>query len=269
MYDDPRPSPIWGFLNWLSAIRAIMIREALTRFSGGTFGYAWAVFIPVSWIMAIAFFFWWIGRDAPLGVNLIVFLASGMLPYLIFRQAITSMMRTVKSNRHLLTLGPLDREDIFTATAALEAINSALTATAIVFILALSVGVPAPENALTAVSGLALALGIGVSLGRLTAVLALVSDSAMRLTPILLRPFFWLSGIFFMSTELPREIANWLWFNPLFHAIELLRLGLFGGFDAQFATPVVPLVSIAVFYLASRGLEAHFDRVRLQGRVTA
>jgi len=85
------------------------------------------------------------------------------------------------------------------------------------------------------------------------------SDSAMRLTPIFLRPFFWLSGIFFIAAEVPGWALDWLWFNPLMHSIELLRSGFFVDFNSTFAQSNVPIIAIVVFYFSSRLIEAHID----------
>ncbi len=257
MREPQHTSLIIGLMNWLTMIRALMERDIATRFSGGSLGHAWAVIIPVSWILAITLFFRWLGRDAPIPVSLPVFLATGMLPYLVFRQIITSMMRALKSNRHLVTLGPAQPEDIFTATAALELINAAMTAAVVLCAAALWTGLPGIHDPLTAVWGFALACGFGIALGRFAAILALISDSAMRLTPIVLRPFFWLSGIFFVAAEVPQWALAWLWYNPLFHAIEIMRSGFFLNYQSLFATSFVPIIAIATIYMASRIIQAY------------
>ena len=240
----------------MSAISAVMVREIRTRFAGGSFGYGWAIILPVTWVMAIVVFFVWIGRTTPVSVPLPVFIASGMIPYLIFRQVVTAMMRIVRANRHLITMGPVTEEDLFTAGAVLELLNVILVTMVIILILAMSSGVTAPPDPLRAVTGILLAWALGASGGRFAASLAHYSDTAQRLVPIVLRPFFWISGIFFVATELPLGAQQVLWFNPLLHIIEDLRSGLLPGFESQFAQPLVPLVSIAVLYFASRMLDS-------------
>lgn len=256
-------------MNWLSTISSLMTREIKTRFAGGTLGHAWAIILPVSWILAITIFFRWLGRDAPIAVSLPIFLATGMLPYLIFRQIITSMMRSLKTNRHLITLGPAQPEDIFTATAALEVINAILLSGIVLALVSMMTELPPISSPLTAVWGMVLAIGFGISVGRFFAVLSQRSDSAMRLVPVILRPFFWISGIFFVASELPQAAMNWLWFNPLLHIIEILRSGFFLGFDSSIATSTVPLVCIAGFYAASRALERKFAMTAGRGMVPA
>lgn len=247
--------PWVGLTNWMSAIAAVMVREIRTRFAGGSFGYGWAIILPVTWVFAIVIFFVWIGRTAPVAVPLPVFIASGMIPYLIFRQVVTAMMRIVRANRHLITMGPVAEEDLFTAGAVLELLNVIIVTMVVVALLAMFSSVPIPPDPLRAVTGILLAWALGASGGRFSASLAHYSDTAQRLVPIVLRPFFWISGIFFVASELPLGAQQILWFNPLLHIIEGLRAGLLPGFESQFAQPLVPLVAIGLFYFASRLLD--------------
>lgn len=242
-------------MNWAALLKALVVRDVRTRFAGGTLGYGWAVIIPVAWIIAIAVFFHWIGRLSPIATDLPVFVATGMLPYLVFRQVIGTTMRVCRNERHLLTLGPAEPEDLFTAAGISEAINAVLVVVVIAFLMSAVSVVPPPGDPLGVFAALALAWGLGLSVGRLAAVAAAISDFAQRLVPIILRPFFWISGVFFVAAELPPQIAAYLWWNPLLHIVELLRTAYFGGFTSQIADPIVPIVAILACYLASRILE--------------
>ena len=242
-------------MNWISLLKALVVREIRTRFAGGTLGYAWAVIIPVAWIVAITVFFSWIGRSAPIAVDLPIFVATGMIPYLLFRQIVTSMMRACRAQRHLVTLGPTKPEDIFAATGILELMNAGLVTLAILVVIASFSIVPPAADPLTVLSALGLAWALGMATGRFAAVLASVSDTAQRLVPILLRPFFWISGIFFIAAEMPGQLLDILWFNPLLHIIEILRMGWFGGLASAAADPLVPMVATALLYFGSRCLE--------------
>ena len=244
-----------GLVNWLSLLKALIVREARTRFAGGSLGYAWAIIIPVAWILAITIFFGWIGRAAPIAVDLPIFVTTGMLPYLVFRQVITAMMRTCRAQRHLITFGPARPEDLFTAMGFLEIVNAILVSVAILVVVRTFSVAPLPDDPLTVILGLGLAWALGLSVGRFAAVVSVLSDSAQRLVPILLRPFFWISGIFFVASELPAAFLDILWFNPLLHIVELIRSGWFSNFDTALSNVTVPLVATGIFYFASRGIE--------------
>jgi capsular polysaccharide transport system permease protein len=245
-----------GILTWMSVIGSLTVYAMSTRFSGGARNYIWAVVIPVSWIVAITIFFGLIGRMAPLPVPLEIFIATGMLPYLIFRQIVTSMLRCERAHRHLIIARLGTSDDIFNAAAMLEAVSAVLiTIVTLVFVSLLS-PLPRPESLLMVIAGFTLAWALGVSFGRFCAVLARHFLTIPRLVPILLRPLFWISGIFFLASELPTPIANILWWNPLLHCIEILRDGYFASFHASTTSVFVPLAYIAVFYFGAKLIDA-------------
>lgn len=268
MRDTAQPWLLAGLFNWKSTISAIIVREIRTRFAGGSLGYGWAIILPVTWVLAITVFFQWIGRSAPVSIALPIFIASGMIPYLMFRQIVTSMMRVVRANRHLLTMGPATEEDLLNGGALLELVNMVLITMVVTIILAVFSTVPLPPDPIRVVTALLLAWALGASAGRFAASIAHYSDTAQRLVPILLRPFFWISGIFFVASELPRAAQDALWFNPLLHVIELLRTGLLPGFSSEFVVLKVPLIAIAGLYFTSRIIDALRHSRPLRGRMT-
>ncbi len=101
------------------------------------------------------------------------------------------------------------------------------------------------------------------AMGRLVAVIGMMSDSWARAFPILLRPFFWISGIFYTAIELPKSILASLWYNPLFHVTEAVRSGYFASYNSPIGLTVYPVVCAAVMFLLSLALEPQITR---QGR---
>ena len=255
--DQPLPRAwfIIGLNNWLAALHALAVRGILTRFSGGLSGYIWAVLIPVSWIAGITLFFEFLGRAAPMSVPLPIFVATGMLPYLIVRQIVTAMLRAERVHRHLITATLARAQDVLTATAVVEAVNAVFLIASIIAIVAAISAIVWPDTVLTVLIAFGLAWALGVSIGRFAAIIARFTDVVIRVVPIVLRPFFWISGIFFISSELPEPVANWLWWNPLLHIIEFLRHGWFGGANSDFVDLRVPVFCCFAFYFASLLLE--------------
>lgn len=255
MLEISRPSLSGGFVNWITLLKSLIVRDIRTRFAGGMLGYGWAILIPTTWVLAITLFFQWVGRSSPISADLPIFIATGMLPYLMFRQMITVLMRTCKAHRHLLTLGPTTCEDLFTAATLLELMNALIVWLVVLGLAAGFSTVPLPADPLRLIAGILLAWMLGASFGRLAAILADISDSAQRIVPIILRPLFWVSGIFFIASELPDAALSVLWFNPLLHIVEYIRTGMFSNFSSHVATPFVPIAFSMVFYGASRMIE--------------
>lgn len=243
----------------LARLAALIERERCTRFAGGALGALWAYVTPLGWIVLVVLAFNWLGRSVPIHAPMPLFVASGILPYAMFRQVITSLMRTVISNRHLVYFRPVNTTEILLASALLELLNMIIMIVLIVSALWLWLAPDPPGDALTAIWGMALAWGLGTGLGRFAAVLGQVSDTAHRAIPLLLRPMFWVSGIFFTATELGGAAQAIFWWNPLFHAIEILREGLFLGYASPIADGWYPLTVAVGFYLASLLIERRVE----------
>lgn len=244
-------------------VLALMARERLTRFSGGRIGPLWALLAPIAWIAFIVILFRALNRTPPIYVGAEIFVATGVLPYILFRQTVTSLTRSVVSHRYMLYIRPVGFAEILLATGLLEALNMVVAALAILATVTLLFQAPLPSDPSMVALGFGLAWILAAGFGRFTAVVSLMSDSFARLVPLLLRPLFWLSGIFYTATELPLGVQNILWFSPLLHATEFVRQGYFNGYTSPVATVWLPVALGCAFYLISLPLERFARRHKL------
>lgn len=243
---------------------ALVERERRTRFSGGAFAGLWAYITPIGWIALIMLAFEFLGRTVPIAVPMPYFVASGILPYLMFRQIISSLMRTVVANRNLVYLPDVSRRDILYAAAVGELFNLFVTTALIFGGILVFYEIELPADVLRVIIGLGLAWLLGVGFGRVAALLGLWSDTAYRTIPMVLRPMFWISAIFFIPQELPAPVIEMLWFNPLAHAIETVREGLFLDYRSPVSDPWYPLICAFLAYAVSVCLERYIAAHGLQ-----
>lgn len=241
----------------ITRLGALVERERRTRFAGGAIGHFWAYLTPIAWIAFVVVLFWTLNRAPPIYVAPEIFVATGILPYLAFRQTITSLTRAIPANRSLLYVRPITAHDLLLATALREAVNLTITACVIFGGITILFNVPTPAHPEGVILGLALAWFLACGVGRFIAVLGLISDSFARSVPILLRPVFWLSGIFYTATELPGTVQNALWYSPILHITEITREGYFLGYHSPIATPWMPIAVGATFYLLAAPLERY------------
>ena len=218
----------------------MVIRERATRFAGGVLGYLWAYVTPIFWIGLVVFFFQTLGRLPPIAVGSEIFVATGILPYAMFRQIVTSMMRSIFAHRYMRYVAPISDRDILVAAASSELLNVGLTSLVIYGGIVILFDAVLPSDLLGVYIAMMLAWLLGVSLGSLFSVIGKVSDSFSRSVNIILRPLFWISGVFYTGTELPGPAQDIFWWNPLFHCIELLREGYFLGYKSPIADPLYP-----------------------------
>lgn len=254
--------------NTITRIAVLLERERKTRFSGGKLGYLWAYITPTVWIALIVALFWTLQRTPPINVRTEIFIATGILPYLIFRQTVTSLSRTLSAHRYMRYLRPVCSNDILSATMLLEAFN-VLTTSALIFgAVTILFGSDLPASMPGVLFCLSLSWLIGCGVGRFVAMAGLLSDAFARAAPLILRPFFWLSGIFYTATDLSKEVQDLLWYSPFLHVTELVRQSYFLGYTSPIATVWYPVAVAALFYLASIPIEIFAARRRImRGRL--
>lgn len=87
----------------LRAIGALILREMSTRFSRAPGGFAWAVASPLATILLLAFAFSLIAESPALGTSFILFKATGLLPFQLFRTTSTTVGLSLRFSGPLLS----------------------------------------------------------------------------------------------------------------------------------------------------------------------
>jgi capsular polysaccharide transport system permease protein len=68
---------------------------------------------------------------------------------------------------------------------------------------------------------------------------------------VLRRPLFIASGIMFVFSAVPQPFQDWLWWNPLIHAVGQMRLGFYATYQGDY-------ISWLYVLLVALGLTAVF-----------
>lgn len=222
------PRPLWfqlldGLQTQLTVIHAVVLRETRTRFGEQKLGYLWAFFEPLAVIVTFWVAFDISGRPPQAGMDLVTFIATGLLPYELVTTTAERAAEAINGNRTLLYYPQVHRLDLVFARALLEA---ATLITVFVIIIAtdgLLTGRVHIEDPFGVMLVLILASFFGTALGLVYCMLGVVSTLVERLRGPLLRPLFWVSGIFFTANELSDNVRSILLWNPFLNVIELLR----------------------------------------------
>lgn len=235
---------------------ALILREMRSRFSGDPLGYGWALLNPLAWIGALAVSFSLINRQAPIFTDIISFMMVGILPYIVFRYTITSMMRVSKSSRALLYVDQVTPEIVMFSAALLELFNGLLVY-CVVFILNYVIfGKAEAHDVLLMLYGFICAWGTGAAMGYMAAELAKVYEIVHRILPVIMRPVFWISGIFYTANELPESVSDKLVLNPLFQSIEIIRNGAFQSYSSRFVIYYIPIIFMVTLVLGTQLFKA-------------
>lgn len=231
-------------------VAALAKRDIQSRFGQNALGYGWTYVTPLVWIAATYFAFWFFGRTSPVYTDIITFIISGLIPYLGFRQVITAIGRVNGGLRGLVIFPSVTLEHGATAMALVEFVNVFIVFAVVAAINYLLFRNGELDNPLMFVGGVALGWGLGAAYAYLFSALAVIEPTFQQLAGTLLRPSYFISGIFFTANELPADILKIFALNPILHAVEFARDGMLFHYQSRVASPLYVLGWIAALLVA-------------------
>jgi len=246
-----------GLVSQAEIVFAVLLRETRTRFGAHQLGYLWALLEPMLMIITFFVMFAFIGRQAPDEMDLIGFLSTGIVPYVLFMNSVSRVAESINGNKGLLFYPHVQPLDLVYARTLLEfstyiGVFVLLMGANAIYLQEFNI-----DSALQIVFGMALASLLGATLGLVLCSLALFSNFVERARGPILRPMFWVSGIFFTANQLPEAARDKVLYNPLLHCVELVRGGFYPAYDAVLADPYYVLMYILVFATIGLPLERH------------
>ncbi len=205
------------------AIVALFLRELKTRFGKYQLGYAWAFIEPLGTIGVIfAVLKAFSGVSYP-GISLPVFIGVGAIMNSLFVEITNRSIKAVEANSTLFNYRPIRPVDTVISRMLLETILHMSVFAVLAAIFWLFGGeveiYDLPTLFLVFLLLSVFACGIGI-------LYMLVTDAysdADKVLPMLNRPLFFISGVFFSVKNIPQEYWSLFLWNPIFHAIELTR----------------------------------------------
>jgi capsular polysaccharide transport system permease protein len=217
-------------------IHALILRETRTRFGRSKLGYLWALFEPISYIVVMIVIFGTISRSSPIGGedNLPLFFMTGLIPWFMFMHVATKTMYAIDSNKALLAYPQVTPFDVLISRAILEMITLIIVLVIVTTILA-NLGY---SHRIDSYLGLFASLGaiwmLATGVGFLNATIKLYLPSYDQTYNAIQRPFFFISGIFFLPETMPKELQGLLYYNPILHGVEWFRSAFFNNYESAF-----------------------------------
>lgn len=239
-----------------------MLREMGSTYGRSPGGYIWAFIEPVGalFIMSIAFSL--LLRTPSLGTSFLMFYATAFLPLRVYNDIEKKVGSAISYSKPLLAYPRVTWMDAVLARFLLNLLTASL-----VFILVMSAILFAVQShsvirAAPIAIGLVIMILFGLGLGLLNAVLKGLVPVWKQIWRILTAPLILASGLIFILEDLPQGAQNVLWWNPLFHATGLVRMGFYPTYGAHYVSVgyclTVGLTLVAAGFLLMR---AHYKRV--------
>ena len=221
-------------------VHALVLRETRTRFGAHQLGYLWAILEPSIVILTFFLMFRVANRAVPEGMDAFTFIATGIIPYTLFANSASRVAEAINGNKALLFYPQVRPLDLVIARSILEAATFGAVFMLLLGGHALWYQRFEIDSALLTIEGLVYASLLGTSIGLVFCGLGQVSNVADRARGPLLRPLFWVSGIFFTAGDLSDRVRELLLLNPVLHATEMVRDGWFVSYDDEWVnTPYV------------------------------
>ena len=230
---------------------ALYRRELKTRFGVYKLGYIWAIFEPVSHIVILTFIFSFLSREGYQGLPFAVFFASGIIPFFVFQKIIMATTSAIDPNRGLFTYRQVKPIDTVLVRSFIEFIT---TIAALIFLIWLGEWFfnyeVLPSRPLE-VCYLMILLFLGsTGTGLICAVIGARWEEAAKLIPQILRPMYFISGIFISVQSLPEALHNYLLWNPILHGIEQIRAAFFAGYNPGNTSSLYVLLWASASFIA-------------------
>ena len=207
---------------------ALVLREYLTRFGSRRMGAFWEIFEPMANIAFMMFIFTVIRARSMPGMEMPMFLLTGMIPFFLMRNIIFKLMDSIGANSALFSYPNIKVFDTYVARVLVELSVSSTVYLVFIFIFGFWFGydilVAYPLEWLAALLvGILFAFGLGI----IFSVVTLVAPNLKSIIRILFLPLYLMSGVIFPLWIVPDKYLPWLLWNPFAHLISNIREGVF------------------------------------------
>lgn len=242
-----------------SVLFALLLRELKTRFGGQWLGAVWTIGEPLVHVgLMLLILGYWRHRLLP-GVDYVMFLITGLVPFFMFRSLALRVMGAVDANMGLFAYRQVKPFDALISRAALETGLYSIVYVVLLAMLAwLGLDV-LPDRPLELIGVSALFLVSGFGLGTMLAVLTDDATQVRSFVRLAFWPLYLLSCVILPVQTLPPDVRKWLLWNPILHALELLRGFYFTGYRPL---PEASLAYVGFFALGTLALGLSLYRVR-------
>lgn len=205
------------------AVLALFLREIRTRFGKYQLGYAWAILEPVASVGLFLTIFTVLGAHAPAGITFPVFLATGVILNSLFVEISNRSIKAMEANSALFNYRPIRPVDTVIARALLELLLQFMVYSFLVGAYFAAGGEIHIHNLPLLLLVFLLMALFAFGVGVLFMLVTDIYSDADKVLPLLTRPLFFISGVFFSIQSVPNAYKPLFLWNPIFHAIELAR----------------------------------------------
>jgi capsular polysaccharide transport system permease protein len=214
---------------WGDVIFAIFIREIKSSFND-KFGLSWALISPMIMIVVMVAIRGAFDNGETHGMPTVFFVLYGVVLIQFFLSVLEKTSRAIQKNKPLYAFRQVQPISSVIAIAVFELLVKCVLVILLIiiaFITHLEMYMDDPIEVIFIVFRIWL---IAVSTGILLALATCYVPEVNKLQIFITRPLFFISGIFFSLQDIPIDYWHYLDWNPLLHAVELMRYAVYPSY---------------------------------------
>lgn len=218
-------------IQW-SVMRALFLRESVTRLAAGRTAWLWILLEPLAHVIFLMGLFGFILHRVTAGVDGAMFIMTGLFGFFMARNTATRCMEAISANTALFTYRQVKPIDPVVVRAGLEGFLTLISALILLTAAGLSGFKVLPKDPLMVLQAFTGLWLLGLGLGLVLSVVTKLLRDLGRLIRILFIPLYFISGVMHPALSVPQPYRDWMLVNPILHGLEMLRAGFFPQFHA-------------------------------------
>lgn len=212
-------------------LAALIFRETRTRFGEQSLGIIWAFGEAMTHILVFWLLWAVMGRDSHNGLSVPVFLASGLIPYFMFKQIFMKTSACISGNQSLLVFSQIQILDFALARSIVEFMIYTSAGTYFLCILYFfKFDVPI-VSLLYILIGIIIITFLGLGVGLIYLPFKGKFKIIDTIVDVSFRFLYFISGAIFPIDRVPSWALEYLLYNPVFHIIEYIRSGFIADYS--------------------------------------
>jgi capsular polysaccharide transport system permease protein len=246
-------------------IRALLFREATTRFGKYRLGLFWMLFEPLLGTLVIGLLIGTIAERTVPEIPYPFFLLNGFLLLRLFTGPMGAGMRSAGANSGLLVYPTVKALDPLIARFLFELLTT-IGSMILFSSVGMWIGIELSAGALHILLACYLITWLaGCGFGLIFGVAAAYYKEVEKIVQVIQRPLLFVSAVLFPLSAIPQEGQYFLLFNPVVHTIEIARHSLFPYYRVEQVNLVYPTI-FALVVLATGLTLFHNHRHYLSSR---
>lgn len=245
----------------LGVLKALLLREVLTRYGRHNIGFLWLFVEPMLFTLGVSALWTIAGLHKLSDLPIVTFALTGYSTVLLWRNMPSRCVAALAPNSALMFHRNVRIIDIYVARIALEAIG-ATTSFILLSLFFVGVGwIDPPEQPLLVALGWVLTAWFGAAFAILLGAWSELSEIIEKLWHPAAYLLFPLAGAAYLVDAVPRDFrAAALWL-PMVHCTEIIRDGYFGSkFTAHYSIAYLAAVNLGMTLVAF-ALERKVSRI--------